>query len=82
MEDGCAYPHVHRHVRACIDAYKRQSEGASTGRGQGPSEHTDEMKTIRKEGRRAKNNHGNTCELMKLQPDDIEVQEKEKTNEM
>lgn len=45
-------------------------------------EHTDEMKTIRKEGRRAKNNHGNTCELMKLQPDDIEVQEKEKTNKM
>lgn len=81
----CTYAHVH----ACTDAYKRPSGGRSTGQDQ--VEHTDEMKTIKKkEGKRAKNNHGNACELsprkesrlMELQLDDAEVQEKEKTNEM
>lgn len=82
--------YIHTRVHACIDAYKRPSGGTWTERGQDQVEHTDELKTIKEEGRRAKNNHGNTCELsqkkesslMELQLDDIEDQEKEKTNEM
>lgn len=71
-------------MHACIDAYKRQFGRTSRGRGQDLVEHTDEMKTIKKkEGSRAKNNHGNTYELSQKKESSLMTlrsRKKEKTN--